>query len=56
MIKLGIVLLSNLKKPFFLKTILKNSHQYKIEANKYEKENSTITRATRQHIEIPFFG
>lgn len=56
MIKLGIVLLSTLKKPFFLKTIFKNPHQYKIEANKYEKEKSTITRATRQHIEIPFFG
>ena len=56
MMKLGIVLLSNLKKSFFLMTILKNPHQYKIEVNKYEKEKSTITRATRQHIEIPFFG
>ena len=56
MMKSGIVLLSNLKKSFFLMTILKNPHQYKIEVNKYEKEKSTITRATRQHIEIPFFG
>ena len=30
MMKLGIVLLSNLKKSFFLMTILKNPHQYLI--------------------------